>query len=223
MKSKKTLEQRFGDLDKATVPSLPVSSFVKFFSTNALDNLNLGSVETNEIDVRLSSMEVLTENLQAGVEAELLICPKRKSEEELTSKYQRELDVKVFIEPAEDVASLRILKKENNDFHVKFVPKVPGTYNLTVKINGDKLVTSPFRVHVKERRIDVLGELVLKGQTPKWPNSIAVNSKGTIAVSERKKHCIFIFDEDGNFVRKFVLLWRRAWEAVLSSWSDIRE
>ena len=152
MKCKKSLEQRFGDLEKATIPLLPVSSFVKFFSTNELDNVNLGSVITNETDVRLSSMEALTENLQAGVEAELLICPKRKSEEELTSKYQRELDVKVFIEPAEDVASLRILKKENNDFHVKFVPKVPGTYNMTVKINGDKLVTSPFRVHVKERR-----------------------------------------------------------------------
>ena len=203
MKSKKNLEQRFGDLDKATVPSLPVSSFVKFFSTDALDNLNLGSVITNETDVRLSSMEALTENLQAGVEAELLICPKRKSEEELTSKYQRELDVKVLIEPTEDVASLRILKKENNDFHVKFFPKVPGTYNMTVKINGDKLVTSPLRVHVKERRIDVVGELVLKGQTPKWPNSIAVNSKGTIAVSDHKKHCILMFDEDGNFVRKF--------------------
>ena len=203
MKSKKSLEQRFGDLDKATVPSLPVSSFVKFFSTNALDNLNLGSVITNETDVWLSSMEALTENLQAGLEAELLIRPKRKSEEELTSKYQRELDVKVLIEPAEDVASLRILKKENDDFHVKFVPKLPGTYNMTVKINGDKLVTSPFRVHVKERRIDVVGELVLKGQTPEWPNWIAVNSKGTIAVSDRKKHCILMFDEDGNFVRKF--------------------
>ena len=109
----------------------------------------------------------------------------------------------MLIEPAEDVASLRILKKENDDFHVKFVPKVPGTYNMTVKINGDKLVTSPFRVHVKERRIDVVGELVLKGQTPVWPNLIAVNSKGTIAVSDRKEHCILIFDEDGNVVRKF--------------------
>ena len=57
MKSKKSLEQRFGDLDKATVPLLPVSSFVKFFSTNALDNLNVGSVITNETDVQLSSME----------------------------------------------------------------------------------------------------------------------------------------------------------------------
>ena len=203
MKSKKSLEQRFGDLDKATVPSLPVSSFVKFFSTDALDNLTLGSVITNETDVRLSSMEALTENLQAGLEAELLICPRRESEEELTSKCQRELDVKVLIEPAEDVASLRTFRKENDDFHLKFFPKVPGTYDMTVKINGNKLVTSPFRVQVKERRIDVVGELVLKKEIPDSPNCIAVNSKGTIAVSDNEEHCILMFDKDGNFVRKF--------------------
>ena len=74
---------------------------------------------------------------------------------------------------------------------------------MTVKINGDKLVTSPFRVHVKERRIDVVGELVLKGEIPVSPNWIAVNSKGTIAVSDYKKHCILMFDKDGNFLRKF--------------------
>ena len=203
MKSKKSLEQRFGDLDKATVPSLPVSSFVKFFSTNALDNLNLGSVITNNTDVRLSSMEALTENLQAGVEAELLICPKRKSKEELTSKCQREFDVRVLIEPAEDVTSLRTFKNENDDIHVKFIPKVPGTFNITVMINGDKLVSSPLRVQVKERRIDVMGELVLKGEIPERPDWIAVNSKGTIAVSDNEEHCILIFDKDGNFVRKF--------------------
>ena len=106
-------------------------------------------------------MEALTKNLQAGLEAELLICPRRESEEELSSKCQRELDVKVLIEPAEDVASLRIFRKENDDFHVKFVPKVPGTYNMTVKINGNKLVTSPFF---------------------SFP---------------------FMFDKDGNYVRKF--------------------
>ena len=203
MKSKKSLEQRFGDLDKATVPSLPVSSFVKFFSTNALDNLNLGSVETNEIDVRLSSMEVLTENLQAGLEAELLICPKRKSEEELTIKCQREFDVRVLIEPAEDVTSLRTFKNENDDIYVKFVPKVPGTFNITVMINGDKLVTSPLRVQVKERKIDVMGALVLKGEIPERPDWIAVNSKGTIAVSDNEEYCILIFDKNGNFVREF--------------------
>ena len=198
MKSKKSLEQRFGDLNKATVPSLPVCSFVKFFPTNTLDNLNLGSVVTDETDVRLSSIEALTKNLQAGLEAELLICPKRKS-----GKCQREFDVKVLIEPAEYVAVLRTFKNENDDFHVKFVPKIPDTFNVTVMINGDKPFTSPFRVHVKERRIDVVGELLLKGEIPDTPNSIVVNSKGTIAVSDCEKHCILTFDEDGNFVQKF--------------------
>ena len=74
---------------------------------------------------------------------------------------------------------------------------------MTVMINGDKPFTSPFRVHVKERRIDVVGELLLKGEIPDTPNSIVVNSKGTIAVSDREKHCILTFDEDGNFVQKF--------------------
>ena len=67
---------------------------------------------------------------------------------------------------------------------------------------------------MKERRIDVVGELVLKGQTPKWPNSIAV--------SDRKKRCILIFDEDGNFVRKFGCYGEGPGK-LLSSWSDIRE
>ena len=203
MKSKKSLEQRCGDLDKTTVPALPVSSFVKYFSTNALDNLNLGSVIINETDVRLSPVRTLTENHQAGLEVELLICPETKGEEELTSKCQREFDAKVLIEPAEDVASVRTFRKENDDIHVKFVPTVPGTYNMTVEINGDKLVTSPYRVYVKERRIDVVGELNLKGGIPEGLNWAAFNSKGTIAISDHKKHCILMFDEDGNFMRKF--------------------
>nr|XP_058968986.1 tripartite motif-containing protein 2-like [Pocillopora verrucosa] len=213
MKSKKTLEQRFGDLDKATVPSLPVSSFVKFFSANALDNLNLGPVITNEADVRLSSVEALTENLQAGLEAELVICrPKRKSEEELTRKCQREFYVRVLIEPAEDVASLKVVENENDDFHVKFVPKIPSTYNMTVIINGFKLVTSPFRIQVKERRIHVVGELVLKRGIPVSPNWIAVNSKGTIAVADDERHCILMFDKDGNFARKFGCYGKWPWQ-----------
>ena len=158
---------------------------------------------TNETDVRLSSMEARNENLQAGLEAELLICSKGKSEEELTSKCLHEFDARVLIEPAEDVASLTTFKNENDNFHVKFVPKVPGTYNMTVKINGDKLVSSPFRVHVKERRIHVVGEIVLKRGISISSKGIAVNSKGTIAVSDDEKHCILMFDKDGNFVRKF--------------------
>ncbi|XP_078346146.1 E3 ubiquitin-protein ligase TRIM45-like [Oculina patagonica] len=200
MQSNKNLEQRFEDLNKTPVPALPVSSFVKFVSTIAPESLSLGFMATSETDVHRSTVEGLTENFQAGLEAEFLVCP--KISEELKSEAQRKFHVEVLVEPAEKVESLIVCEKEDGNFQVKFIPKVPGTYNITVKINGDKLANSPFTVQVKERRLDVVGELDLKGEIPQEPRGIAVNSKGLIAVADRGGHCVLIFDKEGKFVRK---------------------
>ncbi|KAL9955768.1 hypothetical protein ACROYT_G037144 [Oculina patagonica] len=137
----------------------------------------------------------------AGLEAEFLVCPKL-SEEKLTSEAQRKFHVEVLVEPADKVDSLIVCEKEDGNFQVKFIPKVPGTYNITVKINGGKLANSPFTVQVKERRLDVVGELDLKGEIPQKPRGIAVNSKGLIAVAELERSCVLIFDKEGKFVRK---------------------
>ena len=202
MQSKKNLEQRFEDLNKTPVPALPVSSFAKFVSTIAPESLNLGFMTTSETDVHRSTVEGLTENFQAGLEAEFVVCPKLRCDGELTSEAEPKFHFEVLVEPAQQVASLITLENEEGNFQVKFIPKVPGTYNITVKINGDKLVNSPFTVQVKERRIDVVGELHLKGEIPQEPHGIAVNSKGLIAVSDRERHAILIFDKEGKFVRK---------------------
>ena len=202
MQSKKNLEQRFQDLNKTPVPALPVSSFVKFVSPIAPDSLSLGFVTTSETDVHRSTVEGVTGNFQAGLEAKFMVCPKLKSEGDLSSDAKRKFHIEVLVEPAQQVASLITLENEGGNFQVKFIPKVPGTYNITVKINGDKLVNSPFTVQVKERRIDVVGELDFKGEIPQQPRGIAVNSKGLIAVSSRERHCIQIFDKEGKFVRK---------------------
>ena len=193
MQSKKNLEQRFEDLNKTPVPALPVSPFVKFVSTIAPESLNLGFMATSERGVRLSTVEGLTDNFQAGLEAEFVVCPKIS---------QRKVHAEVLVEPANEVASLIACEKEDGNFQVKFLPKVPGTYNITVKINGEKLANSPFTVQVKERRIDVVGVLDLKGEILQEPRGIAVNSKGLIAVSDRGRNCVLIFDKRGKFVRK---------------------
>ena len=166
MQSKKNLEQRCKDLNKTQVPALPVSSFVKFISTIAPESLSLGFVITSRNDVRLCTVEGLSENFQAGLEAEFVVCPKLKCDGELTSEAEPKFHVEVLVEPAQQVASLIILQNEEGYFQVKFIPKVPGTYNITVKINGDKLINSPFTVQVKGRRVDVVGELELKGEIP---------------------------------------------------------
>ena len=203
MQSKKNLEQRFQDLNKTPVQPLPVSSFAKFVWTVAPESLRLGFVTTSETDLHRSTVEGLTENFQAGLEAEFVVCPKLKCDGELTSEAQRKFQVEVLVELAQEVASLIILQNEEGNFQVKFIPKVPGTYNITVKINGDKLVNSPFTVQVKERRIDEVDELELKGEIPQNPAGIAVNSKGLIAVADAKRHCIIIFDKQEKFLRKF--------------------
>ncbi|XP_078369637.1 E3 ubiquitin-protein ligase TRIM45-like [Oculina patagonica] len=201
MRSKENLKQRFEDLNKTPVPALPVSSFLKFISTIAPESLSLGYMATSETDVRLSKVEGLTENFQAGLEAEFVVCP-NTSKEELTSEAQSKFNVEVLVEPAEQEESLIINEKEDGNFLVKFIPKVPGSHNITVKINDDELAKSPFTVQVMEQPLDIVGELHLQGGIIHQPRGIAVNSKGLIAVCDYKTHCILTFNNEGTFMRK---------------------
>ena len=55
---------------------------------------------------------------------------------------------------------------------------------------------------MKQRLIQVVGELELKKETIGEPRGIAVNSKGQIAIVDSIKHCVFIIDMEGNCLRK---------------------
>ena len=192
MQSKENLEKRFEDLNKITAPALPVSSFVKFVSTAEPERLNLGVTAISEPIV-----EGLTQDFQAGVETELVISPK------LVHEDQRTFHVGVLVEPAEQVGSMTTIQREDGNFLVKFTPKVPGTYNIKVAINGANLYQSPVIAQVKERRLEIVGELDLKGENLAMPYRIAVNSKGLIAVSDFLISCVLIFDKEGKYLRQF--------------------
>ena len=200
MQSKKNLEQRFEELGKTQFPTLPVSSFVKFVSTCTPENSSLGIIKTNETDPSRSTVEGLSQNFQAGVETEILICP--KTHEGQISKQQHADQVEVVVEPADQVASWMINEESGGNFQVKFVPKIPGPYHITAKINDVTLAKSPFTITVKERRLEIVGELELKNEALEGPAGIAVNSEGLIAVADCEKHCILIFYKEGKYVRK---------------------
>ena len=202
MQSKKTLELRFEDLDKTQIPVLPVSSFVKFVPTCDPEKFSLGLVKTDRLDVHRSTVEGITQDFQAGVEGEFVIHPRIHEEEEEVAGVKCKFNVEVLMEPTEKVSSLIVCGQEDGHIPVKFTPKVPGRLKIFVKINGEELATSPLMVQVKERLIQVVGELDLKGEVPKGLRGIAVNSKGMIAVVDAERHCVLIFDKEGNFVRK---------------------
>ena len=157
MQSKTNLEQRFEDLGKTQLPSLPVSSFVEFVSTCTPEKSSLGIVKTSETDPIRSTVERLSQSFQAGVEAEISICP--KTDKGQISNKEHADQVEVLVEPADQVASLLISEESGGNFQVKFVPKVPGRYHITAKINGETLAKSPFTIQVKERRLENCGRI----------------------------------------------------------------
>ena len=197
MQSKENLEKRFQDLKKAQVQISTISSFLKFVSTAKPEKLVFGFVTNIGVDIHRSTIEGLTQDFQAGVKTEYVISPK------LINEGQGTFHVEILVEPAEQVGSMTTLEREDGNFLVKFTPKVPGKYNIKVIVNGDNLHQSPFNVQVKERRLEIVGELDLKGKVLQNPYGIAVNSKGLIAVTDWNGHCILTFDKKGKYLRKF--------------------
>ena len=200
MQNKKNVQERIEDLIKTTMPALPVSSCVEFVSTCEPESLSLGFTKFSKTDVQGSTAEGFDQNFQAGVEAELLICPKT-SEGEIRN-IQHTDRVEIHIDPADRVRSLVTSEKEDECFQANFVVKVPGTYEIEVKVNGQRLVKSPFTIVVKAREFNIVGKLDFQGEVPQALAGIAVNSKGVIAVANYEGHCILVFDETGKFVRK---------------------
>ncbi|XP_058969835.2 E3 ubiquitin-protein ligase TRIM71-like [Pocillopora verrucosa] len=200
MQNKKNVEERIEDLIKTTMPALPVSSCVEFVWTCEPESLSLGFTKFSETDVQGSTVEGLDQNFQAGIQAELLICPKT-SEGEIRNTQHTDR-VEIHIDPADQVRSLVTSEKEDRCFQAKFVVKVPGTYKIELKVNGQRLVKSPFTIVVKAREFNIVGKLDFQGEVPQALAGIAVNSKGVIAVANYEGHCILVFDETGKFVRK---------------------
>ena len=188
MKSKNYLEKRFEQLENTTIPELPVNSFLKFYPIKEVQNLTLGYKATSEPVVRL------TKDFQAGVESEFEVHP------QILAEQVRE--VKVLVEPADKVGILTTYEKQDGDYKVKLTPKVPGIFNIIIKVNGDEFAGSPYIFQVKQRLIQVVGELKIKSETLGKPVGISVNSKGETVVVDHDKHCILITDKEGNCVRK---------------------
>ena len=188
LQSKNYLENRFEHLENTAIPEIPVSSFLKFYPTKEGKNLTLGYKATSE------PVQGLTQDFQAGVESEFKVHTQILGEQVY--------EVEVLVEPADKIGSLTTYEKQDGDYTVKFTPKVPGIFHIIINVNGKDFAESPYNVQVKQRLIQVVGEVEIKGETLEKPVGIAVNSKGQIAVSDYDKHRILITDKEGNCIRK---------------------
>nr|XP_058949736.1 tripartite motif-containing protein 3-like [Pocillopora verrucosa] len=204
MQNKPNLKQRFEELRGIQAAQHHQTSFIKFYPTPVM-GFNLGDIVTEDIaDASWSTLEGLDQTFQAGLEAKFILSPKTP-DGEISNQPDLKQQIEVLIQPAEDVTQVTVCITENGRFEVKFIPKVPGAYSIEVKINGDTLVNSPFTAVVKERELTVVGELdlnLLEGEQVDNLFGIAVNTKENIAVIDNGKHCAYIFDKNGQCLRK---------------------
>ena len=205
MQNKETLKTKFEELLRVEVPKHQQTTFIKFTATSQKD-LKLGFIEVTEGTAKAakSTLEGLDQTFQAGVEAEFTLCPK-KSGGEMSNQAGLRGRVELLIKPVKDVTDVIVEEKEDGNLRLKFTPKVPGAYSIEVKINGDKLPTCPMTMLVKERELVVVRELELKffpRDTLKGLYGIAVNTEGQIVVTDDVGHCVYVFDKDGNCMRK---------------------
>ena len=107
-----------------------------------------------------------------------MVRPRIHPKEGVTEAVKTKIYVQVLMEPVEKVSSMDVFDQGDGSYQVKFVATVPGCLKVSVKINNKELAKSPLTVHVKERRIQVVGELEFVGKVPKAPWGIAVNSEG---------------------------------------------
>ena len=205
IKTRTTLKHKFQELRGVEISRHHPTTFVKFTAASQQD-LKLGFIQLTEKPAKAatSTVEGLDQTFQAGVEAEFTLCPKTAEGE---TSYQADLSDQVqwLIKPTEDVTNVTVQAGEEGNLRLKFTPKVPGAYNVEVKINGEKLPTCPFTLPVKERQLVVVGELDLKfnqGQEVKGPSGIAVNRQGDIAVVDYYGHCVFVFNKEGNCLQQ---------------------
>ena len=205
MQNKPTLKQRFQELRGIQAVKHHETSFIKFYAAPVV-GFKLGNIATKEVaDASESTLEGLDQTLQAGVEAEFILSPKT-ADGEISNQSDLKQRIEVTIDPTEDVTHVSVRETENGRFKVKFTPKVPGTYSVEMKINGDKLPTCPFTVQVKERELTVVGELDLKlfeGEQLENLYGIALNTKEMIAITDYSGRCVYMFDKEGKCLRKF--------------------
>ena len=202
IQSHKQIASRLKDLDKTPIPPLPARSSAMFVQTCDPSNLELGFTTTADVDVNKSVVNGLNQEFQAGVEGTLVVRPRIHSKEGVTEAVKTKIYVQVLMEPLEKVSSMDVFDQGDGSYQVKFVAKVPGGLKVLVKINNKELAKSPFTVHVKERRIQVVGELEFVGKVPKDPSGIAVNSEGLIAVTDLGVHCILLYNAKGEYQRE---------------------
>ena len=114
---------------------------------------------------------------------------------------------KVVVELKSSTGGITVGKiTDNNDgsYVASLVPEQVGEAKLSVSINGEQIKGSPYSIVVRNyQAIDKPTKIVNDNGSMGYPWGVAFGRNGLWAVADYSNHCVYIFDDKDQLVRKF--------------------
>ena len=106
----------------------------------------------------------------------------------------------------ECVTKVQIDDNKDGSYTVSYSPKVQGSCQLSIKLNGEHVRDSPFTVLVKPFHVKPVFSFGKQGSDVgmfQYPVGVAVSNRDEIAVADQLNHMVHIFNSNGDFIRSF--------------------
>ena len=103
-----------------------------------------------------------------------------------------------------EVRSAQVRDNNDGSYMASFVAQQVGEVKLSVSINGQQIKGSPYSVqqYIDYTRVGKPSKIVKNDGNMGQPWGIAFGKNGMWAVADYSKHCVYIFDEQDELIRK---------------------
>ena len=136
-----------------------------------------------------------------GLEAQLVVTTRNEEGQQYHDDYDS-VTMEIRNRQGDNcAANVQVQNNKDGSYKITYFAKKTGTCSASVKVNGEHIRGSPFKVQVKPRQFRPVlsfGEQILKE-----PWGVAVNEQDEIAVSDVDNHKIHLFKSDGTHIRSF--------------------
>lgn len=141
-----------------------------------------------------------------GLEAQIVVTTRTA---EGVQSYEEHDFVKLEIRNRQGNACATKIQVADNGygtFEISYFARETGTFEASVKVNGDHVLGSPFKVQVRARQFKHVSSFGLPGLSLgrcNFPWGFAVNGRNELVVTHRLTHRVQIFLSDGSCLRAF--------------------
>ena len=112
------------------------------------------------------------------------------------------LECEIVSKIADTRTSCSVEGRGQGQYKISYQPTVKGKHQLHIKVQGQHIKESPFRVAVKSP-VEQLGTPIRTVRGVKQPCGVAINQKGEVVVAEWSGYCVSVFSPSGEKIRSF--------------------